>query len=81
MEERQHHLNESSSARLRRSQKFCRAQIVRVWAPIFWAHTSFVRREDFNGRLVTIVYYDANILDVAHIFYICADILDRARIF
>jgi hypothetical protein len=59
MEERQHHLNESSSARLRRSQKLkiLRAQIVRVWEPIFWAHTSFIRREDFNGRLVTIVYY------------------------
>ncbi len=42
-----------------RSWRFCRAQIVRVWAPIFWAHTSFIRREDFNGRLVTVVYYEA----------------------
>jgi hypothetical protein len=63
MEERQHHLNESSSARLRRSQKLeilpSPNTVVRVWAPIFWAHTFYMRREDFNGRLVTIVYYEA----------------------
>ncbi len=44
MNERQHHLNENSSARLGRSWRFCRAQIVsrrRVWAPIFWWTHSF----------------------------------------
>ncbi len=70
-----------------RSWRFCRAQIVRVWALIFWAHTSFIGREDFNGRLVTIVYYEARTFLMrriyfiyAQIFWIGADVL-WARIF
>ncbi len=76
MEERQHHLNESSSARLRRSPKLeiLQAQIVRVWAPIFWAHTSFIRREDFNGRLFTVVYYEARTFLMWRIYFIYAQI-------
>ncbi len=35
-----------------RSWRFCRAQIVRVWAPIFWAHTLFIRREDSTAALL-----------------------------
>jgi hypothetical protein len=44
-----------------RSWRFCRAQIVRVWAPIFWAHIFFIWRRDFNGCLVSVVYYEAQI--------------------
>ncbi len=44
------------------------------------AHTSFIGREDFNGRLVTVVYYETRtFLMGAQIFYICADILDRRK--
>jgi hypothetical protein len=57
-----------------RSWRFCRAQTVRVWAPIFWAHTSFIRREDFNGRLVTIVYYEARTSWMWRIYFISAQI-------
>ena len=76
MEERQHHLNESSSARLRISQKLeiLLSPIVRVWAPIFSAHMFFMRREDFNGRLVTIVYYEARTFLMWRIYFIYAQI-------
>ena len=66
MNERQHHLNESSSARLRRSQKLeilpspnskslganflMDANIWRIY---------FDRRRDFNVRLVSVIYYVA----------------------
>jgi hypothetical protein len=60
MEERQHHLNESSSARLRRIQKL--EILPSPNSKSFWAHIFFIRRRDFNGRLVTVVYYEAQIL-------------------
>ncbi len=52
-----------------RSWRFCRAQIGRVWA-----HTSFVRREDFNGRLVAIAYYEARTFLLWRIYFIYAQI-------
>jgi hypothetical protein len=60
MEGRQHLLRESSSAGLRRRQKwrFCRAQMVRVWTPTFAAANIFVGHGDFNSRLVTVIYYE-----------------------
>ncbi len=84
MEERQHHLNESSSARLRRSQKL---EILPspnskslgayfLGAYIFHKAQRFQRPPCYYRILL-----GANILDMAHIFYICADILDKARIF
>ena len=73
MNERQHHLNESSSARLGRSQKLeilpspNSKQTQSLGANFlmdakFW-RIYFNRRGDFNVRLVSIVYY------VAHIFH------------
>jgi hypothetical protein len=68
MEERQHHLRESSSAGLRRS--------LHLRPP-----TSFIGRRDFNSRLVTVVYYETRTFFVwrryfmyAQIFWIAADI-------
>ncbi len=47
-----------------------------------WAHTSFIGREDFNGRLVTIVYYKTRTFLMwrkyfmyAQIFWIHANVL------
>jgi hypothetical protein len=65
IEERQHHLNESSSARLGRSQKL---EILpspnskSLGAYFLMGAYIFCARRDFNVRLVTVVYY------VAHIF-------------
>ena len=84
MEERQHHLNESSSARLGRSQKL---EILpspnskSLGAYFLMDAYIFDRRRDFNVRLVYIVYYvGAHILQFriawAHIFWICAYILN-----
>ncbi len=73
MEERQHHLNESSSARLGRSQKL---EILpspnskSLGAYFLMDAYIFHRRRDFNVRLDTVVYY------VAHIFLRSADILN-----
>jgi hypothetical protein len=64
MEERQHHLNESSSARLRRSQKM---EILpspnSKSLGVYFLMGAYIlhRRRDFNVRLVTIVYYEAQI--------------------
>ncbi len=73
MEERQYHLNESSSARLGRSQKL--EILPSPNSKSFGAYYLmdayiFYRRRDFNVRLATVVYY------VAHIFWKFADILD-----
>jgi len=79
MEERQHHLTESSSAGLRRSQKL---EILpspnskSLGAYIFCKARRFQRPPCYYRIL-----WGANILDVAHIFYICADILDRREYF
>ncbi len=79
MKERQHHLNESSSARLRRSQKL---EILpspnskSLGDYFLMGAYIFDRRRDFNVRLVTVVYYvaqqfyDPNVW--AHIIWICA---------
>jgi len=64
MEERQHHLNESSSARLGRSQKL---EILpspnskSLGAYFLMGAYILHRRRDFNVRLVTVVYYEAHI--------------------
>jgi hypothetical protein len=71
MEERQHHLIESSSARLRRSQKL---EILPSPNSKSLAHTFFMRREDFNGRLVTIIYYEAQTFWMRHIYFTYARI-------
>ena len=89
MKERQHHLNESSSARLRRSQKL---EILpspyskSLGAYFLMDAYIFDRRRDFNVRLVYIVYYvGAHILQFrvawAHIFWICAYILNMSIFF
>ena len=77
MEERQHHLNESSSARLRRSQKLeiLPSPNSKSLGAYFLGAYILHRRRDFNGRLVTVVYCEA------HIFQICANILDETQIF
>jgi hypothetical protein len=65
MEERQHHLNESSSARLGRSQKLeiLQSPNSKSLGTYFLMDAYiFDRRRDFNVRLVTVIYY------VAHIF-------------
>ncbi len=75
MEERQHHLRESSSAGLRRSQKL---EILpslnsRVWAPTFVGAYIFYRPRRFQRPpCYCRILCDANILDVAQIFYVCA---------
>ena len=77
MNERQHHLNESSSARLRRSQKL---EILpspnskSLDALHLRAHTSFIGREDFNGRLVTVVYYETRTFLMRRIYFMYAQI-------
>jgi hypothetical protein len=70
IEERKHHLNESSSARLRRSQKM---EILpspnrkSLGAYFLMDAYIFDRRRDFNVRLVYIVYYvGAHILQFRH---------------
>ena len=70
MKERQHHLNESSSARLRRSQKLeilpspnSKSLGANFLMDAYIWRIYFDRRRDFNVRLVSVVYY------VAHIFY------------
>ncbi len=66
MEERQHHLNERSSARLGISQKLeiLRSPNSKSLGAYFLmdAYIGIDRRRDFNVRLVTVIYY------VAHIF-------------
>ncbi len=79
MEERQHHLTESSSARLRRSQKLeilLSPNSKSLGAYIFHEAQRF-QRPPCSCRIL----WGANILDEAHIFYICADILDRREYF
>jgi hypothetical protein len=64
MEERQHHLNESSSARLRRSQKLeilLSPNSKNLGAYLLMDAYIFHRRRDFNVRLVTVIYYVAPI--------------------
>jgi hypothetical protein len=76
MEERQHHLNESSSARLGRSQKLeilPSPNIKSLGAYFLMGAYILHRRRDFNVRHATVIYYGA------HIFQICADILDMRR--
>ena len=64
MEERQHHLNESSSARLGRSQKL---EILpspnskSLGAYFLMGAYVLDRRRNFNVRLVTVIYYGAQI--------------------
>ncbi len=61
-----------------RSWRFCRAQIVRVWTPTFAGAYIFCRLWRFQRPpCYCRILWDANILDVAQIFYVCADILDR----
>ncbi len=78
MEVGQHHLNESSSARLGRSQKL---EILpspnskSLGAYFLTGAYILHRRRDFKVRLVTVVYYGV------HIFYMCADILEMRRYF
>jgi hypothetical protein len=63
-----------------RSWRFCRAQIVRVWTPIFSGAYIFYRPRRFQRPpCYCRILCDANILDEAQIFYICADILDRHK--
>ncbi len=61
-----------------RSWRFCRAQIVRVWTPTFAGAYIFYRPRRFQRPpCYCRILWDANILDEAQIFYVCADILDR----
>ncbi len=64
MEERQHHLNESSSARLGRSQKLesLPTNSKSLGAYFLMSAYIFCMRRDFNLRLVTVVYYVAHII-------------------
>ncbi len=65
-----------------RSWRFCRAQIVRVWTPTFAAANIFYRPRRFQQpSCYCHILWDANILDEAQIFCICADILDRRKHF
>jgi hypothetical protein len=71
MEERQHHLNESSSARLGRSQKLEILQSPNsksLGAYLLMDAYIFDRRRDFNVRLVPVVYYVAHIFDMRRYF-------------
>jgi hypothetical protein len=89
MEERQHHLNESSSARLGRSQKL---EILpspnskSLGAYFLVDAYIFHRRRDFNVRLVSVVC-GAYILEIhryfryAHMFWTCAYILNMSIYF
>jgi hypothetical protein len=97
MEERQHHLNESSSARLRRSQKL---EILpspnskSLGAYFWWAHIFVIGAEISTAALLLSylmrrIYFrwGADILDLCkyfrckRIFQICADISRYAHIF
>ncbi len=84
MEERQHHLNESSSARLRRSQKL---EILpspnskSLGAYFLGAYIFYKARRFQWPPCYYRILWGANILDVAQIFYICADALDRREYF
>ncbi len=65
-----------------RSWRFCRAQIVRVWTPTFATANILYRLRRFQQPpCYCRILWDANILDEAQIFYICADILDRRKHF
>ncbi len=78
MEERQYHLNESSLARLGRSQKLeilPSPNSMSLGAYYLMGAYILHRRRDFNVRLITVIYYGT------HIFQICADILDMRRYF
>ncbi len=58
-----------------RSWRFCRAQIVRVWMPTFAGACIFYWPRRFQRPpCYCRILWDANILDEAQIFYICADI-------
>ena len=68
MEERQYHLNESSSARLGRSKKLeilpspnSKSMGANFLMDAYIWRIYFDRRRDFNVPLVTVVYYDAQI--------------------
>ena len=68
MKERQHHLNESSSARLRRSQKLeilpspnSKSLGANFLMDAYIWRIYFDRHRDFNVRLVAVVYYEAHI--------------------
>ncbi len=77
MEERQHHLRESSSAGGVRSWRFCRAPIVRVWTPTFAGAYIFCRPRRFQRPpCYCRILWNANILDVAQIFWIGANVMD-----
>ncbi len=63
-----------------RSWRFCRAQIVRVWTPTFAdAYIFYWPRRFQRPPCYCRILWDANILDEAHLFYICADILNRCK--
>ena len=89
MEERQHHLRESSSAGLRRSQKLeilpspnsksldayiCGRQHFRP-------PTSFIGRGDFNWRLATVVNYETRTIFIWRRHFMYAQILLGRRYF
>ncbi len=58
-----------------RSWRFCRAQIVRGWTPTFAAAIIFYRPRRFQrSPCYCRILWDANILYVAQIFYVGADI-------
>ncbi len=58
-----------------RSWRFCRAQIVRVWTPTFVGAYIFYRPRRFQRPpCYCRILWDANILDVAQMFHVCADI-------
>jgi hypothetical protein len=63
MEERQHHLNESSSARLGRSQKleYLPSPKNKSLGAYFLGAYIFHKAQRFQGRLVIVVYYKAQI--------------------
>ncbi len=64
-----------------RSWRFCRAQIVRVLAPTFAGAYIFYRLRRFQRPpCYCRILWDANILDVAQIFYVCAYILIGANV-
>ena len=77
MEERQHHLRESSSAGLRRSQKL---EILpspnskSLDAYICGRIHLLIGREDFNGLLVTVGYYETRTFLMRRRYFIYAQI-------
>ncbi len=77
MEERQHPLRESSSAGLRRRQKLEILPSLNsksLDAYICGAHTFFIGREDFNGRLATVIYYETRTFLMRRRYFIYAQI-------